>query len=386
MRILEVLTYYRPHTSGLTIYVERLSRALVKRGHQVTVLTSRFDRSLPKTEIQDGVHVVRVPVLFRISKGCVMPAFGLWSTGMVLRHDVIHLHLPQFEAAGAALAGRLMRKPTVITYHCDLKLPPGIFNTLANPPINMMNHLAGTFVHKIVTNTRDFADHSVLLQRFAHKIYSIPPPVELPKASPEEVEAFARLHNPLRQFPVIGMAARLASEKGGEVLLNALPKILEKYPRALVLFAGQHENVMGEQEYHDRLMPVIRQYQARQIWKFLGVLDQNQMAAFYPNIDVLAVPSLNSTESFGLVQIEAMMNRVPVVASDLPGVRQPVLTTGMGLLIPRNHSEELARGINTILDQPEKYHRGNEAIHQLYAPETIASEYEELFEELSKTV
>jgi glycosyltransferase involved in cell wall biosynthesis len=43
MRILVCLTYYRPHISGLTIYVERLSRALVERGHYVTILTSQFD-------------------------------------------------------------------------------------------------------------------------------------------------------------------------------------------------------------------------------------------------------------------------------------------------------------------------------------------------------
>ena len=47
MKILIVLTYYRPHISGLTIYAERLAHALVKRGHQVTVLTSRFDPALP---------------------------------------------------------------------------------------------------------------------------------------------------------------------------------------------------------------------------------------------------------------------------------------------------------------------------------------------------
>ena len=46
MKILEVLTYYRPWVSGLTIYVERLSRALVKQGHDVTVLTSQYDLSL----------------------------------------------------------------------------------------------------------------------------------------------------------------------------------------------------------------------------------------------------------------------------------------------------------------------------------------------------
>jgi len=47
MRVLIVLTYYRPHTSGLTIYAERLACALAQRGHQVTILTSRYDRRLP---------------------------------------------------------------------------------------------------------------------------------------------------------------------------------------------------------------------------------------------------------------------------------------------------------------------------------------------------
>ncbi|NMB61043.1 MAG: glycosyltransferase, partial [Chloroflexi bacterium] len=72
MKILIELTYYRPHTSGLTIYAERLAEALAKRGHTVTVLTSQFDKSLARDEMMDGVHVVRLPVLLRISKGVVM--------------------------------------------------------------------------------------------------------------------------------------------------------------------------------------------------------------------------------------------------------------------------------------------------------------------------
>ncbi|MDE3091739.1 MAG: glycosyltransferase, partial [Chloroflexota bacterium] len=59
MRILIVLTYYRPHISGLTIYVERLARALAQRGHRVTVFTSHYDPSLPRQEVIDGVTVIR---------------------------------------------------------------------------------------------------------------------------------------------------------------------------------------------------------------------------------------------------------------------------------------------------------------------------------------
>lgn len=61
MKILQVLTYYRPHISGLTIYVERLSKALVAQGHEVTVLTSQAEKDWPREEMRDGVRVVRVP-------------------------------------------------------------------------------------------------------------------------------------------------------------------------------------------------------------------------------------------------------------------------------------------------------------------------------------
>jgi glycogen synthase len=73
LRILQVLTYYRPHTSGLTIYVERLAKALTARGHEVTVLTSRYHPSLPLEERFERLRIVRVPVLLRISKGVIMP-------------------------------------------------------------------------------------------------------------------------------------------------------------------------------------------------------------------------------------------------------------------------------------------------------------------------
>ena len=58
MRILICLTYYRPHYSGLTIYTERLAKALANRGHHVSILTSRFNESLSTTEVSDGVKTV----------------------------------------------------------------------------------------------------------------------------------------------------------------------------------------------------------------------------------------------------------------------------------------------------------------------------------------
>ncbi|RME39145.1 MAG: glycosyltransferase family 1 protein [Thermoflexia bacterium] len=380
MKVLIVLTYYRPHTSGLTIYAERLARGLARRGHEVTVMTSQYDRSLPLEEEQDGVLVVRVPVAFRVSKGVIMPTFGLMATRLVRAHDVVSLHLPQFDAAGVAARARLMGKPCTLTYHCDLKLPAGPFNGLVNQVVNVMNFLAGLLADRVVAYTEDFAIHSPYLARFAHKVVVIPPPVELPPATEEEIRAFAQRVGLNGRGPVIGMAARLAAEKGVEVLLEALPRILEVYPDARVLFAGQYQNVLGEEAYARRLAPLFARYRDR--WTFLGVLSPKEMAAFYPNLDVIVVPSLNSTESFGLVQVEAMLCGTPSIASNLPGVRQPVLQTGMGEIVPVGDSRALAEAILRVVRNRGRYLRPREEIAQRWSTERTAEAYEALFEDL----
>jgi glycosyltransferase involved in cell wall biosynthesis len=385
MKILIVLTYYRPHISGLTIYAERLAKAFARHGHEVTILTSQFDRSLPREEIIEGVRIIRAPVLFRLSKGVIMPTFGWLASRLVRQSDVIQLHLPQFDAAGISLRSRLMKKPTVITYHCDLLLPPGLFNRAANIAVSFMNWMTAIFTHRIVTYTQDYADNSDYLKTKIKKVVIIPPPVELPVSSKEKIEEFRQENNPMNQHPVIGMAARFTTEKGVEVLLDALPRVLEKYPNALVQFVGPYRNIIGEEEYFKRLSSQISAYQEKSNWKFLGSLNPEQMAAFFPNLDVLVLPSLNSTEAFGLVQIEAMINGIPCVASALPGVRQPVIRHGMGRVFPIGDSTGLADSIIEVLSHRNEYIT-NRTSFTMYEPEMVAREYEQLFEVIKTSV
>lgn len=386
MRILIVLTYYRPHTSGLTIYAESLAQAMAERGHQVTVLTSQYERTLLREEVRNGVRIVRVPVAFRVSKGVLAPTFGWEATRQVLSHDVIHLHLPQFDAAGVALRGRFFKKPTVITYHCDLELPSGLFNRFVNQVVHLMNHLAALSAHRVVTYTQDYADHSAYLRRYRDKLRVIPPPVVMPKASLEAVQSFAQQHALDSRRPVVGIAARFAAEKGVEILLDALPQVLERYPNTLVLYAGQYQQVLGEEGYYQRLIPRINAYHQGGHWEFLGVLDPLQMAAFFPNLDALVVPSLNSTEAFGLVQIEAFSHGTPVVASNLPGVRQPVSMTGMGQVVPIGDSDALARALLEIFDRPDRYRKGVENYLDIFTPDAIAAAYESLYAEVMQEI
>ena len=379
MRILAALTYYQPHISGLTIYVQRLAESLVELGHSVTVLTSQYDPALPQYENLGGVEVNRVPVAFRLSKGVVMPRFGLEAARLVRSHEVLSLHLPQFDAAGLAIRGRLSKRPTVLTYHCDLLLPAGIVNRAANLTVGLANRIAATLADRIVAYTHDYAENSPFLSRYLDKVRVIPPPVAISSIKEGELDKFRTEHE-IKPGPIIGMASRLAAEKGVEMLLQALPTILERHPQAHVLFAGQHINVLGEAEYAARLAPLLNKFNSQ--WTFLGVLAPREMAAFFQSCDVTVLPSLNSTESFGLVQIESMICGTPVVASDLPGVRQPVLKTGMGKISPIGDSEALAQTILSVLENPSAFQKDSGEIRAQFEPQQTAAAYLQLFEEL----
>lgn len=386
MRILIALTYYRPHTSGLTIYAERIAKALAFRGHQVTVLTSHFRKDLPYEEVVDGVRIVRVPVLMRISKGVIMPTFGVVANKLVAESDWIQLHLPQFDAAGISFRGRMLHKPTIVTYHCDLHMPAGLLAWTANQGVLLMNDLTARFTHKIVTYTQDYAEHSPYLLNFLKKVRIISPPVVLPATTDTAVSEFIQANNPENRSPVIGMAARLATEKGVEILLGALPEILKVYPQTRVLFAGPYEKIMGEEAYAQRLADSIHDYEVKGIWKFVGELNPQEMAAYYRSIDLLVLPSLNATEAFGLVQIEAMLNNVHCVASNLPGVRQPIKRHGMGEIAEIGSLESLAKAVLNVLGQRESMHPDLETIRSEYDPDRIAACYEDLFNEIAEEI
>ncbi len=139
--------------------------------------------------------------------------------------------------------------------------------------------------------------------------------------------------------------------------------------------------MLGEDQYAHKLEPMIERLGKH--WAFLGVLPPVEQAAFFHTCEVLVLPSINSTESFGMVQVEAMTCGTPVVASDLPGVRCAVKETGMGRIVPPRNSHALAEAIKDILDAPEQFSGNPAEIRNHYSPETVARQYEALFKELT---
>ena len=148
MRLLTALTYYSPHVSGLTVYARRVVRRLAERGHEVTVLTSHYRSDLPRREVVDAATVLRSPVLFPVNKGVVMPLLLAQAAWLAASHDAVHLYLPQFEAGALALLAKLLRRPIVVTYGCDIVLPTRPLQLAFSPLIGWSHTLACSLADK----------------------------------------------------------------------------------------------------------------------------------------------------------------------------------------------------------------------------------------------
>jgi glycosyltransferase involved in cell wall biosynthesis len=371
LRVLVTLTYYWPHISGLTLYAKRLAEGLAARGHAVRLLTSRYDSSLPAEETIGGVEVERCRVWWRLNKGVVMPGF-LWRCCRACHEaDVVNLHLPQIEAALVAIYARLVaRKPVYTTYHCDLELPPGLARTLFTPLIKL-SHLVTVLVStRVVCNSEDYVRASRFLRRFRSKIdVSYPPCARL-----EPGDAKPPI-DPPGQAPLVGFVGRFAEEKGVAYIIGAIPRVLASYPNAVFAFAGE-PNALGEQVYR-RLRPQIEALGEHV--RLLGVLAEPDLAAFYRRCNLLLLPSVNSTESFGMVQVEAMYSGVPVIASDIAGVRVPVTVTGMGKLVPPRDGAAMAGAIVEMLADRDAYLRSQADLDGLFGVARAIDYYESLF-------
>ncbi len=113
--------------------------------------------------------------------------------------------------------------------------------------------------------------------------------------------------------------------------------------------------------------------------RLLGVVRGQELVDFYAACDVLVLQSTNHTETFGLVQVEAMLCGTPVVASDLPGVREPITVTGMGRTTPPRDVSALAAAIIDVVRNRTAYTRPRDEIERRFNMDTTVDAYERLY-------
>lgn len=379
MKILISLTYFEPYHSGLSAYAFRLAQGLAKRGHEVVVLTSAYNHTLAKEEEMAGFRIIRVPVSLRLSKGVIMLGLTKVAKQWIKWADVVNLHLPQFESAFLASLAKGQRKPLVTTWHCDLEMQGNLFGRLAGRITNKFGSFTLRNSNAIIQNSLDYARSSIYLMPYLNKVKEIETPIDIEMADARVLEGLKRRLGVRAETRMLGLAGRVAREKGYEYLASALPSLLAEFPDLRVVHAGMWQGVVGEQAYQKSIEKMIQQFGSH--WISLGFLSDEEFRAFFAMIDVLVFSSFNRTESFGIVQVEALAQGTPIVASDLPGVRQPVLRTGLGAIVPPGDFKALTEQIKHVLRAhtekviPTTY-------LQAFDATKVAQKYESIFEKV----
>jgi glycosyltransferase involved in cell wall biosynthesis len=368
LRIVMALNYYAPYVSGLTEAARLVAEELARRGHSVTVVASQHDSAIPRQETIAGVRVVRTPVAARIGKGVISPSFASTVARYARDADVLNLHMPMLESG--LIATLVRHTPIVATYQCDIALPGGWFNRLQSWAMDTSNRRAMARAGGIVPSSLDYARASRLAPSMADdRTAEIAPPTRLlPTGSPAYRDTKG-LH--------VGFLGRLVEEKGIEYLVDGFRALDD--PDARLLIAGDYSKVAGGsviERVRERIGsdPRIR---------LLGFLSEAQLSDFYASLDVFALPSINSFEAFGIVQVEGMKLGIAALASDLPGVRVPVERTGFGRIVARRDPSAITDALRELTAHPLDAVAGAEAANAEYGVGRTTDDYEGLFRRLA---
>lgn len=363
--VVVALNYYAPYVSGVTEAARVTAEGLAARGQRVLVIAGHHDPSTPARERINGVDVLRTRVVGRIGKGIVSPSYVPTVVHWARRARLVHLHLPMLEAGAIALA---LRDVTLVTtYQCDVTLPRGAFNAFQTWALDRSHGIALRRSDAVAVTSDDYAQASRLAASMAGRTRVLPAPAVDRAGGVPRFRDGDGLH--------VGFLGRIVEEKGLEYLVRGFRAL---GPDARLLIGGDFTHVAGGS--------VVAKVRAAigddPRISLLGFLPEESLPDFYASIDVFALPSVNSLEAFGLVQVEAMMQGVPVVASDLPGVRMPVRDTGFGRIVAPRDAAGITAALGEIAAADLDVRAGAQDARARYLASSVIERHAELFAEL----
>ncbi len=364
---------FPPYWGGTGNVAWHNARELARRGHEVRVFTA--ETSGPPEPL-DGVEVRPLRPLVRVGNALLLPALLARLRGL----DLIHLHYPfYFGAEMVALASRLSGIPYVVTYHNDVELA-GALSWL--PPLH--HRLLGRAIlrsaSKVLFTTLDYG-RICLAREFASAEIGgeLSNGVDVKRFHPgldgERVRRQHGIGEDELLVLFVGGLDRAHYFKGLPVLFDALEQLCSSV-RLLVVGDGDLRRSYAARAAAMGLGERVR---------FAGRVGAEALPSHYAAADLLALPSLTRGEAFGVVLLEAMACAKPVVASDLPGVRAVVRSTGGGLMAVPGDATGLAAAIEDLADPARRLElgrAGRRAVEARYAWPLVAERLEAVYREV----
>ncbi len=361
MKIAHIVCTYPPYYGGMGNVVFQTISHLSDLGHDVEVITPLYYHEEKKFEerredIEVGEHIEkqeemqdygrRLKPSIQYGNAARLPQIGRELDGF----DLVHLHYPFFGTANLVRKWKLKNpdKPLVITYHMDTRGPgwkglifkyyskfwmPKILNSADAIMVSSFDYIESSdavAVYRANPEKWHELPFGVDLDRFA--------PREKPKDLFEKIELSSELPTVL----FVGGMDMAHHFKGVPVLLRALSKLKKNETPVQCILVGDGD-LRADFEMQTKVSGLSG------LVKFVGKVTNEELPEFYNLADLFVLPSVSQAEAFGMVLLESMASGVPVVASDLPGVRS-VARDG-GVLVRPNNTDDLTEAIYNYFAQ-----------------------------------
>jgi glycosyltransferase involved in cell wall biosynthesis len=332
LRVLHAGKFYAPVPGGIETVLAQVCIDTAERWHVRAVVANQMANSV--RELKAGVEVLRAGALGKVASVPLCPTLPLrlWQGS----YDCAILHEPN-PLAAAALFCRTPAARLIIWHHSDLVRPS--WAPLIYGPVQRQLYRRADCV---IVSSPPLAKHSPIVQH-ARRVEVVPYGITVENYSENNPDRHRRVEQikALYPGPRIVFVGRLVYYKGLDVLLRAMTS------------CGGTLFVVGEGPLDRELHTLTQELGLASRVVFLSGLSNREVIAHYHASDIFVLPSLASTEAFGITQVEAMACGLPVVSTRLstgvPRVNQHGVT---GLVVPPKDPRPLAHAIQQLIDDP----------------------------------
>lgn len=369
MKVLQLGKYYYPYMGGIENHLYLLCEQLAGRVDLDVVVCNTEPRTV--VERVGKVQVTRCLEVANVASTSLCPTMPWVLSGK--KYDLLHVHFPHPMGVMAYLASRKPRRHEVIvTYHSDIVRQERLLKLYAPFMEQVMGRAAA-----IVCTSPNYIDSSEMLQRYRSKCRVIPYGIDLAQFTPTpELEAKAR---DLRaRFPgkVAIAVGRLIYYKGFEYAVEAMRDV------------DGHLLLVGDGPLRGDLERRAREAGVADKVHFLGEIHNQDITPYYFASDVFVLPSIARSEAFGIVQLEAMACRRPVINTALDsGVPFASRHGETGLTVPPKNPKALAEALRALFADPEKARAlgeaGRQRVEREFAQDVMAERMMTLYREVT---
>lgn len=294
------------------------------------------------------------------------------------KYDIIHCHTSKGGFIGRFAARLAGSKIIIYSPHGDVF--KGYFNNMVTNIFIMFERFAAPFTDNIITLSKKgaerFLEHGIGTRQQLKYIYNGIDIISYKRTKTTRAEKRIELGLDKDDF-VCATVGRLVPVKGHQYLIEAIKKVVNKIPSAKFLF-------IGDGELMPDLLTQTKSLGLRKNIFFLGA--RSDIAEILNCIDIFLLPSLN--EGFGIVLVEAMAMKKPVIATNVGGVPEIVVNETTGILLPPKDPEVFSSAIIRLYDTPEISLKmglaGYNRARRLFDITTTVTEFESLYCDLIK--